>query len=131
MHYFNLLVLLSFLNISEEEAQFEIITTDSLLIKAVSGVDREADNMQISPLRRNEQGNSDKWTIRFTFPSGSYSSSKQLINVIDQLISDTIGKALNTRHSEFSTSFSVATKRPKLNSIMLSEWDLSYIHPCF
>ena len=52
-----------FLNISEEEAQFEIITTDSLLIKAVSGVDRKGDNMQISPLRRNEQGKPDKCAI--------------------------------------------------------------------
>ena len=72
-----------FLNVSDEEAQFEIITTDSLFIKAVSGIDRKGDHMQISLLRRNEQGKPDKWTIRFTFPAGSYSSSKQVINVID------------------------------------------------
>ena len=30
-----------FLNISEEEAQFELITTDSLLIKAVTPVDKK------------------------------------------------------------------------------------------
>ena len=52
-----------FLNISEEEAQFEIITTDSLFIKAVSGIDRKGDHMQICPLRRNEHGKPDKWTI--------------------------------------------------------------------
>ena len=43
-----------FLNISEEEAQCEIITTDSLLIKTILGYDRKGDNMQISPFRRNE-----------------------------------------------------------------------------
>ena len=79
-----------FLNIGEEEAQFEIITTYSLFITAVSGIDRKGYHMQISPLRRNDQGKPDKWTIRFTFLAGSYSSSKQVINVIDQLISDTI-----------------------------------------
>ena len=82
-----------FLNIREEEAQFDLITTDSLLIKTVTPVDRKEDT--ISPIRRNVQGKPDKWAIRFTFPAGSYSSSKQVINVIDQLISDTIGKALN------------------------------------
>ena len=56
---------------------------------------------------RNEQGKPDKWTIRFTFPAGSYSSSKQVINVIDQLISDTIGKALNKRQAEFPISYTV------------------------
>ena len=101
-----------FLNISEEEAQFELITTDSLLIKAASTVDRKGDNMQISPLRRNEQGRPDKWVIRFTIPAGSYSSSKQVINVIDQLIS--IGKALNKRQAEFSISYAVVDKRPKI-----------------
>ena len=100
---FQLITPSQFLNISEEE----IITTDSLFIKAVSGVDRKGDHTQISPLRRNDQGKPDKWAIRFTFPAGSYSSSKQVINVIDQLISDTIGKALNVRHVEFS-------KRPKI-----------------
>ena len=103
-----------FLNISEEEAQFELITTDSLLIKIASTIDRKGDNMQISPLRRNEQGKPDKWVIRFTFPAGSYSSSKQVINVIDQLISDTIGKALNKRQAEFSISYAVVNKRPKV-----------------
>ena len=103
-----------FLDISEEEAQFEFITTDSLLIKAVSAVDRKGDNMQISPLRRNEQARPDKWVIRFTFPAGSYSSSKQVINVIDQLISDTIGKALNKRQAEFSISYAIVNKRPKI-----------------
>ena len=49
-----------FLNISEEEVQFELITTDSQLIKAASTVDRKGDNMQISPIRRNEQGKPDK-----------------------------------------------------------------------
>ena len=58
-----------FLNISEEEAQFELITTDSLLIKSVSSVDKKGDNMQISPIRKNEQGKPDKWTIQFTFPA--------------------------------------------------------------
>ena len=67
-----------FLNITEEEAQFELITTDSLLIKTASTIDRKGDNMQISPIRRNEQGKPDKWTIRFTFPAESYSSSKKL-----------------------------------------------------
>ena len=103
-----------FLNISEEEAQFELITTDSLLIKTVTSVDRKGSNMQISPIRRNEQGKPDKWTIRFTFPAGSYSSSKQVINVIDQLISDTIGKFLNKSQAEFSISYSVVNKRPKI-----------------
>ena len=103
-----------FLNISEEEAQFELVTTDSLLIKTVSTVDKKGDAMQISPIRRNEQGKPDKWVIRFTFPVGSYSSSKQVINVIDQLISDTIGKALNKRQAEFSISYSVVNKRPKI-----------------
>ena len=102
-----------FVNISEEEAQFELLTTDSLLIKTASTIDRKEDNMQISPLR-NEQGKPDKWTIRFTFPAGSYSSSKQVINVIDQLISDTIGKILNKRQAEFSNSYSVVNKRPKI-----------------
>ena len=60
-----------FLNISEEEAQFDFITTDSLLIKSVSSIDKKEDNMQISPIRRNEQGKLDKWAIRFTFPAGS------------------------------------------------------------
>ena len=95
-----------FLNISEEEAQFELITTDSLLIRAVTAVDKKEDAIQISPLRRNEQGKPDKWAIRFNFPPGSYFSSKQIINVIDQLISDTIGKALNKRQAEFSISYS-------------------------
>ena len=104
-----------FLNISEEEAQFELITSDSLLIKVASTIDRKGDNMQISPLRRNEQGKPDKWVIRFTFPPGSYSSSQKVINVIDQLISDTIGKALNKRQAEFSISYSVVNKRPKIN----------------
>ena len=103
-----------FLNISEEEAQFELITTDSLLIKTVTSVDRKGDNMQISPIRRNEQGKPDKWAIRFTFPSGSYSTSKQVINVIDQLISDTIGKVLNERQADCSISYSVVNKRPKI-----------------
>ena len=114
MHSFNLLLLLKFLNISEEEAQFDLITTDSLLIKTVTPVDRKEDTMQISPLRRNEQGKPDKWAIRFTFPAGSYSSSKQVVNVIDQLISDTIGKALNKRQAEFFVSYSVVNKRPKI-----------------
>ena len=70
--------------------------------------------MQISPLRRNEQGKPDKCAIRFTFPAGSYSSSKQVISVIDQLISDTIGKALNIGHAEFSISYAVVTKRPNI-----------------
>ena len=103
-----------FLNISEEEAQFELITTDSLLIKTASTIDRKGDNMQISRLRRNEQGKPDKWVIRFTFPAGSYSSSKQVINVMDQLISDTIGKALNRRQAEFSISYAVVNKRQKI-----------------
>ena len=42
-----------FLNIRKEEAQFDIITTDSLLIKTVTPVDRKEDTMQISPIRRN------------------------------------------------------------------------------
>ena len=58
--------------------------------------------------------NQIKGEIRFIFPAGSFSSSKQVINVIDQLISDTIGKALNVRHAEFSISYSVVTKRPKI-----------------
>ena len=90
-------------------------TTDSLLIKTVTPIDRKEDTMQISPVRRNEQGKPDKWAIRFTFPAGSYSSSKQVINVIDQLISDTIGKALNKRQADFSISYSVVNKRPKIN----------------
>ena len=102
-------------DISEEEAQFDLITTDSLLIKTVTPVDREEDNIQISPIRRNEQGRPDKWAIRFTFPAGSYSSSKQAINVIDQLISDTIDKALNKRQADFSISYSVVNKPPKIN----------------
>ena len=69
-----------FLNIGEEEAQFEIITKDSPLIKAVSGIIRKGDNMQISPIRRNVLGKPDKWTIRFTFPGGSYISLKLLIS---------------------------------------------------
>ena len=104
-----------FLNISEEDAQFDLITTDSLLIKTVTPIDRKEDTMQISPIRRNEQGKPDKWAIQFTFPAGSYSSSKQVINVIDQLISDTIGKALNKRQADFSISYSVVNKRPKIN----------------
>ena len=70
--------------------------------------------MQISPIRKNEQGKPDKWTIRCAFPAGIYSSSKQVIDVIDQLISDTIGKALNKRRAEFSISYSVVNKRPKI-----------------
>ena len=70
--------------------------------------------MQISPLRRNEQSKADKWAIRFTFPAGSYSPSIQVINVIDQLISDTTGKALNVRHVEISISYAVVIKRPKI-----------------
>ena len=84
--------------------------------------------MHNSPLRRNEQGKPGKWTIRFTFPAGSYSSAKQVINVIIQLIS--IVKAPNVRQAEFSFSYAVVTRRPTINSIMLSEYDLSYIHPC-
>ena len=111
--FVQLITPVQFLNISEEEAQFELITTDSLLIKAVTPVDKK-DAMQISPLRRNEQGKPDKWSIRFSFPPGSYSSSKQIITVIDQLISDTIGKALNKRQAEFSISYSSVNKRPKI-----------------
>ena len=112
---FQLITPTQFLNISEEEAQFDLITTDYLLIKTVTPVDRKEDTMQVSPIRRNEQGKPDKWAIRFTFPAGSYSSSKQFINVIDQLISDTIGKALNKRQADFSISYSVVNKRPKIN----------------
>ena len=111
---FQLITPVQFLNISEEEAHFDLITTDSLLIKSVSTVDKKEDNMQISPIRRNEQNKPDKWVIQFAFPAGSYSSLKQVINVIDQLISDTIGKALNRRQADFSISYSVVNKRPKV-----------------
>ena len=71
--------------------------------------------MQISPLRRNKLDKPDKWTIRFTFLAGSYSSSKQFINVIDELIHETIGKALSKRSADFAISYSTGTKRPNIN----------------
>ena len=85
-----------FLNFSEREAKFEIVTSDLLLYKHLEKVATEAKYRiyEVKPVGFAPDNSPNKWVARFTFPAGSYISPSHVLEVINEIIDDSISETI-------------------------------------
>ena len=103
-----------FLNISDNEAKFDIITSDITLYNYASRIDNKRDAIyDIKEVGFAVDKSANKWAIRFSFAGGSYTSPSHVLEVINEVIQDTLGEKLAEKKMRVSVAYSQSTKRPK------------------
>ena len=104
-----------FLNISEEEAEFHIITANADLFKIIESADKKRDNMITYPINKTKKsGKTDRWGVRFKFPAGSYTNPSHVLDVINEMIQNNIGKELYEKGMSIDVIYTSVSKRPQL-----------------
>ena len=88
-----------FLNISEKEAEFEIITRDVALQKLLIKSTKKLPPVLPIDFTKDENKSPNKWSMKFTFAAGSYTSPSHVLNVINEIIQNMIGDILASNQS--------------------------------
>jgi hypothetical protein len=102
-----------FLNISEVEADFHIITANVDLYKLIEKSEKKKDLSMYVIEKNKTSGKPSKWGIRFKFDPGSYNSPAHVLGVMNEMLQNCIGDELVSRNITFQIGYAEAFKRPK------------------